>query len=149
DAGEPSEKYFLPQIIGSGVALFDFDGDGLLDIYLIHNGGPGGAKNRLYRQQPDHTLQDVSARAGLGVAGWGMGAAVGDVNNDGRPDLLLTEYGRVRLFLNNGDGTFRDVTKEAGLEETGWSTSACFFDFDRDGWLDLVIVKYVDYDPSS
>jgi hypothetical protein len=77
-----------------------------------------------------------------------MGVAVGDVNNDGRPDVLLTEYGRIRLFLNNGNGTFTDVTKEAGLDNPAWGTSAAFFDYDRDGWLDLVVANYVDYDPS-
>jgi hypothetical protein len=150
DAGEPSERYFMPQIMGSGVALFDFNNDGLLDVYLVQNAGPKSAsKNRLYRQLPGGRFQDVSAGSGLDVAGFGMGVAVGDVNNDGWPDVLVTEYGRVRLFLNNRDGTFTDVTEQAGLNESGWPTAACFFDYDRDGWLDLVIVKYVDYDPSA
>jgi enediyne biosynthesis protein E4 len=148
DAGEPSDRYFLPQIMGSGVALFDFNNDGLLDLYLIQNGGPKGATNRLYQQLPDGQFTDVSAGSGLDVAGFGMGVAVGDVNNDGFLDVLLTEYGRVRLFLNNGNGIFTDVTEQAGLNEPGWSTSACFFDYDRDGWLDLIVVKYIDYDPS-
>jgi hypothetical protein len=149
DPGPPSERYFLPQIMGSGVALFDFNNDGLLDLYLIQNAGPdSSATNRLYQQLPDGTFRDVSAGSGLDVAGYGMGVAVGDVNNDGWPDLLLTEYGRVRLFLNQGNGKFRDETEAARLNEPGWSTSACFFDFDRDGWLDLVIVKYADYDPT-
>ena len=77
-----------------------------------------------------------------------MGVAIGDVNNDGWPDVLITQYGGVKLFLNNGDGTFTDVTKKAGLDVPGWPTSAAFFDYDRDGWLDLVIVRYVDYDPA-
>jgi hypothetical protein len=150
DAGEPSENYFLPQIMGSGVALFDFNNDGLLDMYLVQNGGPQSkAKNRLYQQLPDGRFKDVSTGSGLDVVGFGMGVAVGDVNNDGFLDVLLTEFGRVRLFLNNGDGTFNDVTEQAGLNEPGWSTAACFFDYDRDGWLDLVVVKYVDFDPSA
>jgi hypothetical protein len=150
DAGEPSEKYFLPQILGSGVALFDFNNDGLLDIYLVQNGGPQSrSKNRLYQQLPGGRFQDVSAGSGLDVAGYGMGVAVGDINNDGWPDVLVTEYGRARLFLNNGNGTFTDITAQAGLDVPGWSTSACFFDYDRDGWLDLIIVKYLDYDPSA
>jgi hypothetical protein len=139
----------MPQAIGSGAALFDFDNDGRLDIYLIQNGGPGSrSTNRLYRQEADGRFTDVSAGSGLDVAGYGMGVAVGDVNNDGWPDVLVTEYGGLRLFLNNGNGTFRDVTKEAGLDSVLWGTSACFVDYDRDGWLDLVVVNYVNYDPS-
>ncbi len=149
DAGEVPGEYFMPQVVGSGVALFDFNNDGLLDVYLLQNAGPKSqSKNRLYQQLPGGRFKDVSAGSGLDVAGFGMGVAVGDFNNDGYLDVLVTEYGGVRLFLNNGNGTFTDVTKEAGLSEPGWSTSACFFDYDRDGWLDLLIVKYVDYDPS-
>jgi hypothetical protein len=145
----PINSYSLPQITGSGCALFDYDGDGRLDAYLVQNAGPdSGATNRLYHQEPDGTFRDASAGSGLDVAGYGMGVAVGDVNNDGRPDVFLTEYGRCRLFLNNGDGTFTDVTREAGLDSPSWATSAAFFDYDRDGWLDLVVVNYVDYDPS-
>jgi hypothetical protein len=149
DAG-PVGNYFLPQHLGGGAALFDFDNDGLLDIYLVQNGGPDSRSiNRLFRQGRDGRFTDVSAGSGLDVTGYGMGVAIGDVNNDGWPDVFLTEYGRVRLFLNNGDGkTFTDITKEAGLENLSWATSAAFVDFDRDGWLDLVFVNYVDHDPS-
>jgi hypothetical protein len=147
DAG-PVGDFFMPQIMGSGAALFDFDGDGRLDVYLVQNGGPNSrATNRLFRQGPDGRFTDVSKGSGLDVAGYGMGVAIGDVNNDGRPDVLLTGYGGSRLFLNNGNGTFTDVTKEAGIDNGLWGTSACFFDYDRDGWLDLVIVNYVDYSP--
>jgi hypothetical protein len=151
DAG-PVGTYFMPQLMGSGAALFDFDNDGLLDIYLVQNAGPGEghATNRLFRQGKDGHFTDVSAGSGLDVSGYGMGVAIGDVNNDGFPDVFLTEYGRVRLFLNNGDGkTFTDVTKEAGLDHLQWGTSASFVDFDRDGWLDIVFVSYVDYNPSQ
>jgi hypothetical protein len=150
DAGVlPGTKYFLPQIMGSGCAVFDFDNDGRLDIYLIHNGGPKGSKNQLFHQKKDGTFEDVSADSGLDVAGYGMGVAIGDVNNDGLPDVLLTEYGGIRLFINLGGGKFRDVTKEAGLDNPLWAASAAFFDYDRDGWLDLVVVNYLDYDPTK
>ena len=149
DAG-PGTNYFMPQLMGSGAALFDFDNDGLLDIYLIQNGGPGSpSTNRLFRQGRDGHFTDVSAGSGLDVNGYGMGVAIGDINNDGWPDVFLTEYGRVRLFLNNGDGrTFTDISQEAGLDHLQWATSATFVDLDRDGFLDLVFVSYVDYDPS-
>jgi hypothetical protein len=148
DPGPLDDRYFMPQQVGSGAALFDFDGDGRLDVLLLQNGGPAGQKNRLYRQRPDGTFQDVSAGSGLDFAGHNMGVAVGDVNNDGRPDVLITQYGGVKLFLNEGGGKFTDVTKEAGLSNPSWGTSAAFFDYDRDGWLDLVVVNYVDYDPT-
>ncbi|HLJ94418.1 MAG TPA: CRTAC1 family protein, partial [Gemmataceae bacterium] len=148
DAG-PTGRYFMPQVIGSGAAFFDFDNDGRLDIYLVQNGGPDSrSKNRLFRQGTDGRFTDVSAGSGLDIAGYGMGVAIGDVNNDGWPDVLVTEYGGVRLFLNKGNGTFADVTKAAGLDSLLWATSAAFVDYDRDGWLDLVIVDYVNYDAS-
>jgi hypothetical protein len=147
DPGPVDGRYFMPQIVGSGCALFDGDGDGLLDVYLLNNGGPGGRPNALYRQMPGGTLRDVSRGSGLDFAGHCMGVAVGDVNNDGLPDVLVTEYGRLRLFLNRGGGHFEPAGAEAGLDSSLWGTSACFFDYDRDGWLDLVVVNYVAYDP--
>jgi hypothetical protein len=146
----PGDRYFLPQIIGSGAALFDYDNDGRLDIYLVQNGGPNSkSRNRLFHQEPDGHFKDVSEGSGLDVTGYGMGVAVGDVDNDGFPDVLLTEYGRIRLVHNNGNGTFTDVTKQAGLDDPQWATSACFLDYDRDGWLDLAVTSYVDYDPTK
>ncbi len=146
DAGDLG-KYLLPQITGSGVALFDFDGDGRLDVYLLTYGGPDSrSTNRLYKNMTDGTFKDVTEGSGLGLAGFNTGVAVGDVNNDGWPDVLVTQYGGVKLFLNNGNGTFTDVTDEAGLKNPKWATSACFFDYDRDGWLDLVVVNYIEYD---
>ncbi len=148
DAG-PVGDYFMPQQVGSGAALFDFNNDGRLDIYLLQNGGPNStSRNRLYQQIDGGRFQDVSAGSGLDIAGNNMGVAVGDVDNDGRPDVLVTQYGGVKLFLNKGDGTFTDVTEKTGLSNPSWGTSAAFFDYDRDGWLDLVVVNYVDYDPT-
>jgi hypothetical protein len=148
DAG-PTGNYFLPQIMGSGAALFDYDGDGRLDILLLQGAGPDSAsRNRLYHQEPDGRFRDASAGSGLDFAGFCTGVAVGDVNNDGRPDVLITLYGGIRLFLNRGKGHFEDVTRSAGLQTSHWATSAAFFDYDRDGWLDLVVAHYVDYDAS-
>jgi hypothetical protein len=136
-------KYLMPEQIGSGAALFDFDNDGRLDIYLIQNGG--GAPNQLFHQEANGTFKNVSAGSGVDVTGLGMGAAAGDVNNDGRTDLLVTEYGRVRLFLNVANGKFSDAIN---LDNPRWATSAAFFDYDLDGWLDMVIANYLDFDPT-
>jgi hypothetical protein len=146
DAGPPDVR-FAPQIMGSGCAFLDFDGDGLLDVYLLQFAGPGSSSvNRLYRQLPDHRFRDVTAESGLGLAGHCHGVAVGDVNNDGRPDVLVSRYGGLSLFLNRG-GKFEDVTAGSGLANPGWGTSAAFVDYDRDGWLDLVVVNYLDHQP--
>jgi hypothetical protein len=148
DPGPIDSRHFFPQIMGSGCALFDCDGDGRLDVYLLNNGGPAGRPNQLFRQRRDGTFENISKGSGLDFAGYCMGVAVGDVNNDGRPDVLVTEYRGIRLFLNQGGGKFKEVTREAGLDNPLWATSAAFLDLDRDGWLDLVVVNYLDYDPS-
>jgi hypothetical protein len=141
-------SYWQPQIHGSGVALFDHDGDGRLDIYLLNFGGPGSRSvNRLYKNMPGGTFKDVTERSGLGIAGHNTGVIVGDVNNDGRPDVLVTQHCDVKLFLNRGDGTFADGTEESRLKNPLWGTSANFVDYDRDGWLDLLIVNYLEDDP--
>lgn len=142
-------NYFMPDQVGSGVALLDYDNDGRLDVYLVQNGGPqSGARNQLFHQEVNGTFLNVSEGSGLDVTGRGMGAFAGDVNNDGLPDLLVTEYGAVRLFQNLGNGKFREVTREAGLDNPRWAAPASFIDYDRDGWLDIVVGNYVDYDPT-
>jgi len=160
-----SGDYRLPEIMGSGAALIDYDNDGDLDVYLIQgtpeNSGkqlvppPPGWKpgNRLFRNElvPSGKLSftDVTETAGVGYRGVGMGVAAGDYDNDGFIDLYVTNFGRNVLYRNKGNGTFQDVTKSAGVESSGWSTSAAFTDYDKDGLLDLVVVHYVDFDTRS
>ena len=125
-------------------------GTARLDIFLLQNGGPDSrSTNRLFHQEPDGTFKDVTDGSGLGTAGYAMGVAVGDVNNDGRPDILVTEYGRLRLFLNLGGGRFEDVAERAGLSSILWGASAAFLDYDRDGRLDIVVANYIDYTPGA
>ncbi len=140
---------FLPETMGSGCAFLDYDRDGWQDILLINGSDwPGHKKSRttlkLYHNNGDGTFTDVTARAGLDVELYGMGVAVGDYNNDGFPDILVTCVGQNRLFRNTGKGTFVDVTNAAGLgKRDGFSTSALWFDYDRDGLLDLFVCNYV------
>jgi hypothetical protein len=143
----------LPEIVGAGAALFDFDGDGDLDVYLTSGNfdlRPGSSTarpvNRLYRQETDGTLTDATAASGLGDPGYGIGVAVGDVDNDGDPDVYLTNFGRDKLYLNRGDGSFEDATAVAGIDVDGFSCSAVFCDYDLDGFLDLYVTQYVRYD---
>jgi len=152
-------QYYLPEIMGAGVALFDYDNDGDLDVFLVQGGTIGATAaraaptSRLFRNDltvaadGTRTLRftDVTETAGVGLRGYGMGAAVGDYDNDGYQDLLVTSFGSVTLFHNNGNGTFTDVTRQAGVSDSGWSTSAAFFDYDRDGHLDLFVAHYVDF----
>jgi hypothetical protein len=147
--------YHLPRVMGPGGAFLDVDNDGRLDLYLVHNSPPGSkARNRLFRQRPDGTFEDVSAGSGLDISGQGMGVAVGDFDNDGFVDVYVSQYGGGRLFRNRGKGPdgrwlgFEEVTHSAGVAQPRWGTSCAFCDYDRDGWLDLVVVNYVDYDPS-
>jgi hypothetical protein len=148
DAG-PFGDYLMGRIMGSGVAWLDCDSDDRLDLlFLVNNDAGAAVTNRLYRQTAAGKFEDISRGSGLDFAGPNMGAAVGDVNNDGRPDLAITQVGGVRLFVNQGGGKFEDVSAAAGIVNPLWATSANFVDVDRDGRLDLVVVNYIDYDPS-
>jgi enediyne biosynthesis protein E4 len=152
-------KKYLIETMGSGVALFDYDNDGLLDIFFV-NGAPLSDPmdkeavpqktdpkywNRLFHQKKDGTFEDVTEKAGLQGIGYGMGVAVGDYDNDGYEDLYVTAYGGSRLYHNNGNGTFTDVTEKSGVGGSGWSTSAAWVDLDNDGLLDLVVLRYLDW----
>lgn len=158
-ASHTAKKYLL-ETMGSGVALFDYDNDGRLDVFLV-NGAPlsdptpkgtipqkAGPKywNRLYHQKPDGAFEDVTEKAGLQGVGYAMGVAVGDYDNDGYEDLYVTAYGGNKLYHNNGDGTFTDVTAKAGVAGSGWSTSAAWVDLDGDGFLDLIVLRYIEWD---
>ncbi|CEK12862.1 CRTAC1 family protein [Chthonomonas calidirosea] len=134
------------QTIGTGCALFDFDGDGHLDLLLVGQTGTRSSSCALYHNNGNGTFTDVTPGSGLEKPGFYLGCAVGDFDNDGRPDILLTGYGVLKLFRNVGNGRFEDVSEEAGLfspSPTSWHTSAVFFDFDRDGYLDLYVGRYV------
>jgi enediyne biosynthesis protein E4 len=156
----PTSKKYLLETMGSGVALFDYDNDGRLDIFFANGARlddptPKGTipkkddpkySNRLYHQKPDGTFEDVTERAGLAGLGYSTGVAVGDYDNDGFEDLFVAGYGRSTLYHNNGDGTFTDVTSLADVAGSGWMTSAAWVDYDNDGRLDLVVARYMQWD---
>ena len=156
DNAASSEK-FLIEAMGAGCAWIDYNQDGLLDLYLINSAPtkvyspPHPLRSALYRNNGDGSFTDVTSRAGVGAEGlFGMGAAVGDYDNDGLPDLLVLGYQRSILYHNNGDGTFTDVTAHAAVANAGrWASSAAWFDYDNDGYLDLIIANYVDWSPES
>ena len=161
-ANKTSQKY-LPESMGSGVAMLDFNNDGLIDLFFVNGAAlrdpmPPGARpdksdprfwNRLYRNNGDGTFTDVTERSGLRGEGYGMGVAAADFDNSGLTGLYVTNFGRNILYRNNGDGTFTDVTEKAGVGGAGWSVSACFVDYDRDGRLDLIVTRYLDWDFSG
>jgi enediyne biosynthesis protein E4 len=146
------EKKYLVESMSGGVAMFDYDNDGWMDIYFVNSlsvdlaKAGGKTKSMLYHNNGDGTFADATDKAGVGDVGWGMGAAVGDYNNDGFDDLYVTCLNGNRLFKNNGDGTFADVTKTAGVSDGRWSAGAAFVDYDNDGKLDLFVANYVQYD---
>jgi hypothetical protein len=164
-------QYYLPEIMGSGAGLLDFDNDGDLDVFMVqgsvldpndkpantlfpwHQAGP--PRSRLYRNDlnvgKDRSLRfaDVTEKSGVVATGYGMGVAVGDINNDGWVDLYICNLGPNQMLLNNRDGTFTDVTKKSSTDDARWSTSAAFFDYDRDGWLDLFVVNYAAFSISN
>src|ERR1700730_4225717 len=158
----PTARKYLIETMPGGVALLDYNNDGLLDIFLVNAGhvpetlrSPGRFDrhnpafwNRLYRQNRDGRFTDVTEQAGLANAGdanYGMGVAIGDYDNDGFPDIYVTSFGNNILYHNNGDGTFTDVTEKAGVAAGGWSVSAGFLDYDNDGKLDLFVTRYLDW----
>jgi len=159
EASRTSQKY-LPETMVGGVAMFDYDNDGWLDLFFVNGAKlldpmPHGAApdksdprfwNRLYRNNHDGTFTDVTEKAGLQGHFYGMGVATGDYDNDGNVDLLVTNLGGNILFHNNGDGTFTDVTAKAGVGGSGWCVGAAFVDYDRDGRLDLVVSRYLEWD---
>jgi enediyne biosynthesis protein E4 len=162
----PTSRKYLIETMPGGLALFDYNNDGLLDIFLVNAGHVPDPMlssahferqnpsywNRLYRQNEDGTFTDVTVQAGLQNAGntnYGMGVAIGDYDNDGFADIYVTNFGRNTLYHNNGDGTFTDVTAKAGVGAGGWSASAGFFDYNNDGHLDLFVTRYLDWTPEK
>ncbi len=157
--GEKTNKYLL-ETTGCGVAFYDYDDDGWLDIFLI-NGTRFEAKwpagqapvSRLYKNNRDGTFTDVTAGSGLERTGWGQGCCVGDFDNDGRDDLYVTYWGDCSLYRNLGGGKFADVAEKAGVTTRGkivrWNTGCAFVDYDKDGWLDLFVANYIDFDPKT
>jgi len=162
-------KFYLPEIMGSGAALFDYDNDGDTDVFLVQGGvlepgdKPGATlfpwkgseppRGRLFRNDlaigkngsPQLRFTDVTQKSRINANGYGMGVAAGDINNDGWTDLYITNLGSNQMYLNKGDGTFDEVTRKTATDDPRWTTSASFLDYDRDGWLDLMIVNYAEF----
>ncbi len=151
-AGSPAKDYIF-EVPSGGVAIFDYDGDGLPDIYLLNGstvpalqGKEKAPRAALYHNLGNWKFEDVTDKAGVANERWGMGVAVGDYDNDGRPDMFVSNFGVSRLYHNNGDGTFTDVAEKVGVARKGWSTGASWGDYDGDGRLDLFVPGYLDID---
>ena len=150
----PEKKYIVESMSG-GVALLDYDNDGYLDIYLVNSltvdmvNSKQKTRSTLYHNNGDGTFTDVTDKAGVGDIGWGMGAAIGDYNNDGFDDIYVTCLGPNHLLKNNGNGSFTDVTQKSGVGDPRWSAGAAFVDYDNDGKLDLFVSNYVDFDVNN
>jgi hypothetical protein len=149
-SGRPEKDHVLDSA-GTGVAFLDYDQDGRLDVYVVNAWRLEGTsvvergRSALYHQRPDHTFEDVTDAAGVGGEGeWGAGVTVADYDNDGWPDILVTNFGRNVLYRNLGHGRFENVAPRLGIETPGWNTAAVFFDADGDGWLDLYVTRYID-----
>ena len=145
-SGMTDEKHF-PTANGSGVAVFDYDNDGLLDIYfatatLLPLGTAVKGPNRLYKNLGGNHFKDVTAASGLGYRGFCHGIIAGDIDNDGDQDVFLCNYGSNALYLNNGDGTFKDISKQAGIDAPNWSSGGAMLDYDNDGFLDIYVANY-------
>ncbi len=144
-------NYFYPEVMGGGGGFFDYDNDGDLDIYVVNGAYRAAGKpklsHRLFRQEKNGTFVDVTESSRLSDTGYGMGVAMGDIDNDGDIDLYLANYGPNKLYRNNGDGTFTDISKQAGITNSAWGTAAVLFDYDRDNFLDIFVANYVTYDP--
>jgi hypothetical protein len=150
--GGIDRKDYIIEVVGCGVAFFDYDNDGWMDVLILSgsrlDGSAPDATNRLYRNNRDGTFTEVTAAAGLVRHGWATGVTVGDYNNDGYEDLFITYWGQNVLYRNNGNGTFTDVTKEAGLLTASqeWGSGCTWVDYDRDGHLDLFVAHYAGFD---
>lgn len=153
------EKDYIIETNGGGCALLDYDGDGDLDVFLVNGarleppwssptpvGPPGTPSDALFRNDGPWRFTDVTDQAGLRESAWGCGCAAADYDNDGDPDIFVTNYGPDTLWRNNGDGTFTDVTATAGTNDPGWGSSCAWLDYDRDGFLDLFVVNYLEFD---
>lgn len=151
DAGVDG-SYFMPETLGAGAAFLDYDNDGNLDVFFInggaHNGAPRNARNQLFHNNGNGTFTDVTSGSGLEGTGYGQGIAVGDINNDGYPDVYVSNYGQDNLYINNGNATFTDITARSGINDPEWSASAAFVDYNLDGYLDLYVTNYLKYDPA-